>query len=285
MDDGSTDNSGSMCDKYINDNRVKVFHKENGGLSDARNYGIKESKGEYISFVDSDDYVSSDYIEYLFSLIQRDSTCISSAIYTRSENSIDDFNKTDFEEWCFTSDTALKECCYGDKLRSIACSKLYIRNIFNDYSFPLNKLYEDQYIIYEIIHNSLATSVSSKMIYSYTINKDSITESSFNNKHLDLLYDALRLVDYTKDMSCDIKFAVSNRCVISIYQILRMYFKTDNDKKIFYDIRSMFINQLKLVASNPASKFKMRVKARVVLMGYLPSKVFVLYLSKRNNQL
>ena len=67
IDDGSTDNSGKLAEKWIsNDQRIKVYHKKNGGLSDARNYGIKYAKGKYLSFVDSDDYVDMRFIEILY---------------------------------------------------------------------------------------------------------------------------------------------------------------------------------------------------------------------------
>ena len=72
VDDGSTDDSALKCDEYKEkDDRIVVFHKENGGLSDARNYGIKRASGDYITCVDSDDFVDLDYIEYLYSLITK----------------------------------------------------------------------------------------------------------------------------------------------------------------------------------------------------------------------
>ena len=78
IDDGSTDNSGNLCEDYKKiDNRIKVVHKTNGGLSDARNTGIKKAKGKYITFVDSDDYVEYDYVEYLYNLIKKYDTNIS----------------------------------------------------------------------------------------------------------------------------------------------------------------------------------------------------------------
>ena len=72
VDDGSTDSSGKMCDEYAKkDTRVLVFHKENGGLSDARNYGVERAHGELVAFLDSDDFVSNDYLFHLYSLIQK----------------------------------------------------------------------------------------------------------------------------------------------------------------------------------------------------------------------
>ena len=72
IDDGSTDLSGKIADEYaVKDNRIKVVHKENGGLSDARNYGLKIMTGEYVTFIDSDDYVTEDYISYMYGLLEK----------------------------------------------------------------------------------------------------------------------------------------------------------------------------------------------------------------------
>ena len=72
VDDGATDSSGNMCDELAkSDNRIKVYHKENGGLSDARNYGVERATGEYIGFVDSDDYIDSEMYEKLYEAIKK----------------------------------------------------------------------------------------------------------------------------------------------------------------------------------------------------------------------
>ena len=72
IDDGSTDLSGKIADEYAaKDNRIKVVHKENGGLSDARNYGLKIMTGEYVTFIDSDDYVTEDYVSFMFNLLKQ----------------------------------------------------------------------------------------------------------------------------------------------------------------------------------------------------------------------
>ena len=72
IDDGSTDLSGKIADEYAaKDNRIKVVHKKNGGLSDARNYGLKIMTGEYVTFIDSDDYVTEDYVSYMYGLLEK----------------------------------------------------------------------------------------------------------------------------------------------------------------------------------------------------------------------
>ncbi|EHZ61025.1 glycosyl transferase 2 family protein [Streptococcus pneumoniae GA47210] len=78
VDDGSTDSSGKICESFSKvDPRIRVFHKENGGLSDARNFGIEQMKGQYVAFIDSDDYISKDYVWKLYSSIKNNDSEVS----------------------------------------------------------------------------------------------------------------------------------------------------------------------------------------------------------------
>ena len=87
VDDGSTDNSGMLCEQYRKkDNRIKVIHKKNGGLSDARNYGIDKALGEYLTFIDSDDYVSEIYLNALVNTAIHNNADIVQVEFTREKN-------------------------------------------------------------------------------------------------------------------------------------------------------------------------------------------------------
>ena len=144
VDDGSKDNSGIICDKLKEkDNRIKVIHKENGGLSDARNSGLKIAKGEYIGFVDSDDYIKEDMFETLYNLSKKYNSEISIISYyeiykekiisVRDSKKIEELSKID----------AIKELLIDTKIQSYAWNKLFRRNLFNDIKFPTNKNFED----------------------------------------------------------------------------------------------------------------------------------------------
>lgn len=108
VDDGSTDNSGKMCDEFARlDNRVRTFHKTNGGLSDARNFGIDKSKGEYVIFVDSDDYVSDEYIDYLVQLRKMYDADIAVTKLASYKNNDFTFCKDVGKTHCLTTEDAL----------------------------------------------------------------------------------------------------------------------------------------------------------------------------------
>ena len=150
VNDGSTDNSLNIMNKYKSDKRVKIYSKENGGLSSARNYGIDNSHGEFISFIDSDDYISNDFIEKLYKQIKCDNSDISMCRYIREENK---FTHT-YVAKKLNSEDVLEKILYQDDqtLYSVAAwNKLYRKEIFNDIRYPYGKYNEDMFIICEIM--------------------------------------------------------------------------------------------------------------------------------------
>ena len=126
VDDGSPDNCGKICDEYAEkDNRVRVIHKPNGGLSDARNAGIewalKNSDSEWITFIDSDDWVHPNYLEFLLQAAEKNNTSVSICGFVRTEN------KSDFPKYSFESKVYSNEDFWIEKNVNavIACAKLY----------------------------------------------------------------------------------------------------------------------------------------------------------------
>lgn len=144
VDDGSKDNSGKICDEFKQiDNRIKVIHKENGGLSDARNAGLKIAKGEYIGFVDSDDYIAQDMFETLYKLAKENNADISIVsfyeIYNGKVIGVRDFKS--LEE--MDKIEAMKELLIDTKIQSYAWNKLFKKELFENIEFPTNKNFED----------------------------------------------------------------------------------------------------------------------------------------------
>ena len=144
VDDGSKDNSGKICDELEQkDNRIKVIHKENGGLSDARNAGLKIATGKYIGFVDSDDYIQEDMFETLYKLNKENNSDISIVsyyeIYNEKVISVRDSKKLEI----LNKIDAIKELLIDTKIQSYAWNKLFKRELFNNIEFPTNKNFED----------------------------------------------------------------------------------------------------------------------------------------------
>lgn len=209
IDDGSLDNCPEICDEYVKkDGRIKVVHQKNGGLAKARNVGIENSNGVYITFIDSDDCVASNYIEILYrGLIENDAD-----ISIASFRSFEKNNTAVIEDRSYLFTAISKKKCF-EIYTSIstnpfvsAWNKLYKRNLFSNIRFPEGKLYEDAFTTYKIFDIAQKIVFSSSVLYFYRLNPDSIMGQSFRKKHLEMI-DAFRSgFDYfetknEKDMS------------------------------------------------------------------------------------
>ena len=200
IDDGSTDESGKMCDDFQQtDSRIKAFHKQNGGLSDARNYGIEHSAGEFISFVDSDDYIDEKMLEPLHRLITENdadlAVCSAMDVFEGKEitqvKEIKEFNLNKVESY--------KYMLRGDGIPS-ACNKLYKRQTVGDVRFPVGKLYEDGFFTPQILKRVEKTAVTSKPMYYYFRRADSITTKPFRKGDLDVIEAYDKCVKQVKEL-------------------------------------------------------------------------------------
>lgn len=195
IDDGSTDNSGKICDEYSKkDSKVKVIHKENGGLSSARNFGIDVASGKFLGFVDSDDYIEKDMYELLYEDICKINADIAiCGIYDKYENKCHR-NKYPMQKCVLGSEQAFKLALEGKTIPVSAVNKLYKREIFKKKRFPVGKNYEDAFLIPELLINSNKVSYNPLPKYYYVHRENSITTNEFKIKDLDII-DA-----YTKNL-------------------------------------------------------------------------------------
>ena len=189
VDDGSPDNCGKICDDYAKkDDRIKVVHKPNGGLSDARNTGVKNSSGDYLFFVDSDDTIELDTIDYLLNGIIKynaDIACCGlSNIYLNGSVEKITVPKHPI---VYNREQALDVHMIPGYIETITCNKLFKKSLFNEIIWPVGLLYEDMRTTYKIINkcNTIVLLPDSK--YNYYKRDNSIGGSAFSNKTLDLL--------------------------------------------------------------------------------------------------
>ena len=156
VNDGSTDGSGQICQEYLKkDSRITYFEKENGGLSDARNYGIERAQGEYLTFIDSDDWVTNTYIEELYIKLQHYNADISISNYFYFQESNATFYKHVFEHWEKEYDSKyLLEHYFdiqcGDFFLSTAWGKLYKKYLFEYLRFAKGMTSEDAALTYKV---------------------------------------------------------------------------------------------------------------------------------------
>lgn len=168
VDDGSTDKSGEICDEFARgDGRVKVFHKKNGGLSEARNFGIKKAKGEIIALVDGDDFVEVDYIKTMYEATVKDDADVV----------ICGYNEVVPKEQTMSGEEATKKLLVEqENLEIVAWNKLYKKKLFvgNNIEYPVGEKHEDALTTYKILASAKKVSYVPKSLYHYVTRDDSI---------------------------------------------------------------------------------------------------------------
>lgn len=160
IDDGSTDSSGNRCDKWAKkDLRIKVIHQKNQGLSGARNVGINVCRGEWITFVDSDDVVSKDYVKILLELAKKYKTAISQCYFA----DICDMEETEenIEEGVLESVQFL----LSEKYQTMAWGKIYKREVFEKERYPYGKIHEDVGVTYRVVYDAMRVSFTTQKLY------------------------------------------------------------------------------------------------------------------------
>lgn len=203
VDDGSTDRSGRICDIYAQkDKRIEVTHKENGGLADARNTGLEKVMGEYIAFLDSDDYIYPTFYEELYKMVKEYNADIGECEFLRiniedkliAKDIIDNNNVKNITQNIETNEDALCDL-YGPRLKPyikkvVVWNKLYKKNIFRTIRFPVGKLHEDEYTTYKIIHSAEKIISTNKILHGYMQTKNSIMRQEIKQKRIDDNLDA-----------------------------------------------------------------------------------------------
>jgi glycosyltransferase involved in cell wall biosynthesis len=187
VDDGSPDNSGSICDEYaLSDPRVKVIHKQNGGLSDARNTGIEIATGAYIGFVDSDDFIHAHMFESLYEKLIKSGADISQCSFrtVTGDETVDPGEKKDGKKITPTDALNIMYTPFGVDY-VVAWNKLYKKSLFNEIRFPKSRIHEDEATTWKLLYASSAIIVSEEKYYYYFQSPGSITRGVFSEKKLD----------------------------------------------------------------------------------------------------
>lgn len=274
VDDGSTDESSDMCDKYIaEDSRVVVFHKKNGGLSDARNYGIKRAKGEYITCIDPDDFVDMDYVEYLYKLLTENGTrmsvCQHRVLYDGRKN--DELGSSGSE--VLTNKVCIERMLYHDVIDTSAWAKLYEKSLFDTVEYPKGKLFEDIGTTYKLMLQCEKIAVGYESKYNYIVRESSIVNCSFSKKKLDLLETTDDMAKNVLKVYPDLDKAVMRRRTYARFSTLNQMSKT-RDFKTERNEMIRFIKENKSVLmSDPKVPKRDILALRMLSMGYFMYKI------------
>lgn len=211
VDDGSPDNCGKICDEYASkDRRIKVIHKTNGGLSDARNYGMDVATGEYICFVDSDDFISQYYVQRLLTVGLLNGSDIVVCNFEFIDEKGNKWIRKEKETKVYTSEEAIRDLLTVQNTEVMVWNKLYKRSLFtkNNIKFPVGKIHEDNFTTYRLYDKANNVSLINDKLYYYLQRNNSIM-STFNKKRFDILVAIDEINEYFRDEN---RFVLERQC-------------------------------------------------------------------------
>ncbi len=266
IDDGSPDKCGVICDEYSKkDERVKVVHNLNKGVSNARNTGLKMAKGRYICFVDPDDYVAEDYIEYLYKILLENNADISCCnfeyVYENAQENIETLKEKENIKIYNTID-GLEDLLYQKNIDTSSWGKLFKREAFSNILFPEGKIYEDFGTIYKVIMKLNVIVYSNQKKYYYLQRKESTIGRAFKEKDFDMLELSKEMERYILDEYPQLDKAVKSRILNMDFYFLRRMDKKEY-KKQYNDIKCNIKQIRKDVYSSP--KIKMKTKIAIII--------------------
>ncbi|MGN0486471.1 MAG: glycosyltransferase family 2 protein [Acutalibacteraceae bacterium] len=278
VDDGSTDTSGAICDEYAqSDNRVQVIHQENGGLSRARNTGLRACKGEYLLFVDSDDWLECDTVSVLYRLISKHGSQLAIGGYQRVEDgSYRILRKYPGER---EGESLLtKQQAMADFFRNgcAAWARLYRREIHDGLYFPDGEINEDEAIVLQILERCETVAVTDQIIYNYRCRPESITTSSFSEKKLAWYRHCENNYQWIKERYPELEELAFARYRSSIIFMLSEIAKSDGYQTTRIELRNKLrALRAKMLQTPFANK---REKLHFLLVAYFPFPLYKLYL-------
>lgn len=266
INDGSTDNSEQICLDYVNkDNRIQYFKKENGGLSDTRNYGIERSSGEYLSFVDSDDYIAENFIEKLYESIkeQKSDISICNVVKVHENGEIEQELDWEFPVVNTSRNIYRSHLLDYDYRLVISCNKLYKRHLFDTIRFEVGRIHEDEFIAFLLYDKAEKISFLQKDgLYFYLQRFGSITKTSKPvSKQFDSLIDfpQKRIEFYQKKNDDELlDLSLASYCQFLIHLVSWDIFGK-KERQVLQELFREYYKQLKIRKVDSQLSFTKRV--------------------------
>lgn len=188
IDDGSTDESGSLCDLLAkSDSRIQVYHQENRGLSAARNLGLEKTNGDFIAFVDSDDFILPNMLQTLHDVLEKYDCDIASCSFIKFTDHILKIENSAKKLKIFSSEDALRDLFLSGVFQETVWNKLYRRSVLENLNFPVGKYHEDIFFTYQAFLHAKKIAAVDFIGYGYFQRQDSISGAKFSSKRFDAL--------------------------------------------------------------------------------------------------
>lgn len=253
VNDGSVDKSTDICEKFTSvDSRFKLFNKPNGGISDARNFGISKTTGEYISFIDSDDAVTEDYIEYLYNLIVKYNTKLSVTAHTINNNDSKFIFHGFDSERKITQKEALESILLDNGVDLSPWGKIYAKELFEGIEYPTGFIFEDTATTYKLIYKCDYVACGNESKYFYQIRSKSITTCINFLQKMDLIKNTDIMCDSIVSKYPDLAAAADRRRVWAYFSTLNQLIKAENPgqyKNEYKQLKDYLLSKRKVILS------------------------------------
>ena len=281
IDDGSTDNGARIATSYASsDSRFRVIGQPNKSLSEARNTGLKIMRGEYVTFIDSDDCVAPNFLETLFYIIrlhQADIACCSIQNFSKSYET-EGTSPENANSACYTAEKAACISLYQDSLPDYsAWNKLYKASLWKEKRFPAGQYFEDLAVIPEILNEANKVAVTKAKLYFYRKHPGSVLASQFDVRKLVLLGTAENVFEKMKRTSKPLCKAARSMLLSASFSILM---RTDETEE-FTEYRKKALAHIRKYRLGTFFDLKIRMRNRMaILISYLPRSLFLKFLKK-----
>ena len=273
INDGSTDMSGTICKEFqMYDRRIDYYEQKNGGAGAAKNAGLINSKGDYICFIDSDDFISNDYIQYLVNLLKTHDSDIAQASYISGFDS--KFPRTNQKEKIIEYDNSIFQ---SNHYKSVVWGKVYRRELFNNLSFSPGRRIDDETIIYKLYFIAKKTVYSNLKKYYYYQSPNSVMRNQINEIDYDFITTFEERIEYfTNHNRTDlIDVTISRLCLSIIVKLSKNTHIADYD----YDkLLAIYRKYSKLIKHSSNVNYKIKIIIRV--FGFSP-QAMIFFLKQR----
>lgn len=270
IDDGSTDLSGNICDEYANrDSRISIVHKENGGLSDARNAGLKAASGEYYMFIDSDDYISQNLVEKMYLSVIQNNCDIAICNMIRV---FEDGTTEPFYQPGHNVDVLLGDKRFDTLNQPSVCNKLFRSELFNDLFFPKGKFYEDTFVYHVLAYRARNIVLTGEDGYWYRSRKDSILgQPKYTDRYFDFVEAVWQRVNFLLNHNVQ---PYADEACLSLYvaysNAKHFIVKTASNKNKFIVAKKQYLEAYRRLLYGRKTNNGLKQKIRLVLLRYIP---------------
>lgn len=283
VDDGSPDSCGEICDNYAKaDPRITVIHKENGGLSSARNAGIKIAKGKYIGFVDSDDYINEKMYEVLYNnaVLHSSDLVVCDFLKVNVTHGTKQYGDMEPELQHFTNIQALNQLYQSNdgaldpmgrdcEKWILTWNKLYKRCLFEDLKFKEDRIYEDEFIAHRILYKSSKIISVSGELYYYVQRPNSIVNSPFTTKKFDKVYARKERADFFREIK---QYELHDKAMKSYMEVFFWNYLVAKSgltdvKKELKDLKKTLNKSILFMMKNPHISSKQKIAIAIFIVN------------------